>query len=86
MNFKPKVLKYQPEKEIKWLGNLWIPNLFDGKHSLNIKKINNDKILFVQKEEFSGILVRFLSNTLKDTKSGFELMNQALKSRAEKTT
>jgi len=40
--------------------------------------------LFIQKERFSGLLVPILSGMLKDTESGFELMNQALKEEAEK--
>jgi hypothetical protein len=37
MKFKPKILKYEPEKEIRWLGKLWIPKIFDGEHSLKLK-------------------------------------------------
>jgi hypothetical protein len=83
MKFKPKIIKFQEEKEMRWLGKLWIPKIFDGEHSLIIKKISDNKTLFIQKEKFSGILVSFLSNLLKDTKSGFELMNHALKQESE---
>ncbi|MGF7117062.1 SRPBCC family protein [Methanobacterium oryzae] len=83
MKFKPKIIKFQPEKEVRWLGRLWIPKLFDGEHSLIIRKISENKVLFIQKERFYGVLVPILSNLLKDTKSGFELMNQALKQEAE---
>lgn len=84
MKFKPKIIKFQPEQELRWLGKLWIPKLFDGEHGLIIKKINDNKVLFIQKERFSGLLVPILSSMLKDTESGFELMNQALKEEAEK--
>ncbi len=83
MNFKPTVLRCIDKKEIKWLGNLWIPNLFDGEHNLVIKEIDQNNVLFIQKELFNGILVPFFSNMLKNTKSGFEMMNVALKKRAE---
>lgn len=83
MKFKPKILTYDPERELKWLGNLLIPKLFDGEHSLIINKINENKVLFIQKERFSGLFVPFFFGTLKDTESGFERMNQALKEEAE---
>lgn len=79
LRFKPKIVIYKPEEELKWLGSLWIPKLFDGEHSLIIKKIDESKVLFVQKEEFNGLLVPLVSGMLKDTDSGFKLMNQALK-------
>ncbi len=85
IKFKPKILKYDREKEIRWLGKLWIPKLFDGEHSLTIKKLNEDKVLFIQKERFTGLLVPLFTNTLKDTKSGFEMMNEKLKQKAENT-
>ena len=83
MKFRPKILVYDPERELRWLGNFWIPKLFDGEHSLVIKEISENKVLFIQKERFSGLFVPFLSGTLKDTESGFEMMNHALKEEAE---
>ena len=83
MKFKPKILKYDPEKEIKWLGKLWIPKIFDGEHSLIIKKIDENKVLFIQKERFNGLLVSSFTKMLKDTKLGFQMMNQKLKQEAE---
>lgn len=84
IKFKPKILKIDSEKEIRWLGKLLISKIFDGEHSLTIKKIDNSNILFIQKEQFKGLLVPFFTNILIDTKSGFELMNQKLKETAEK--
>ncbi len=84
MKFKPKILSYRPEEELRWLGTLWIPRLFDGEHSLIIQKIDENKVLFIQKEKFKGLFVPLLSRMLKDTESGFNMMNQALKREAEK--
>ena len=83
IRFKPKILSYKPEEELIWLGSLWIPKLFDGEHSLIIKKIDEDSVLFIQKEKFTGLLVPLLSSMLNNTKSGFESMNRALKREAE---
>ncbi|MBU4536301.1 MAG: SRPBCC domain-containing protein [Euryarchaeota archaeon] len=83
IKFKPKILSYKPEEELRWLGALWIPKLFDGEHSLIIEEIDENKILFIQKEKFTGLLVPLVSSMLNDTESGFKNMNRALKREAE---
>jgi len=84
MKFKPEILEYKSEEELRWLGKLLIPGLFDGEHSLSITAKTENKVLFIQKEKFSGLFVPFFSGTLNDTESGFKLMNEALKREAEK--
>lgn len=84
VRFKPKILSYISEEELRWLGNLWIPKLFDGEHSLIIKELDECKVLFIQKEKFNGLFVPLLSGMLKDTELGFKMMNQALKKEALK--
>ncbi len=84
MTFKPTILEYKPEEKLRWLGKLWIPKLFDGEHNFIIKKIDENKVIFIQKENFSGVLVPILSGLLKNTEKGFEMMNRALKEEAEK--
>lgn len=83
MEFKPTLKKVETEKKIQWLGRVWIPKLFDGEHRWIINSIDDNTVLFIQKERFAGILVPFFTKLLKNTKSGFELMNQNLKQRAE---
>lgn len=83
MRFKPKILSHVPEEELRWLGSLWIPKLFDGEHSLIIKKIDENKVLFIQKEKFTGVFVPLLSGMLKNTEYGFRMMNRALKREVE---
>lgn len=83
MEFKPTLKKVEAEKKIQWLGRVWIPKLFDGEHRWIINEIDDNTVLFIQKERFTGIFVPFFSKLLKNTKSGFEMMNQNLKQRAE---
>jgi hypothetical protein len=82
--FRPKVLKAQPPRELRWLGRLLIPGLFDGDHLFSIERLGSGRVRFVQREIFSGLLVSFLIRGL-DAKIrlGFEQMNQALKLRTE---
>ncbi|VVB88316.1 Polyketide cyclase / dehydrase and lipid transport [uncultured archaeon] len=84
MTFQPKVLKAEPARELRWLGHFLIPGLFDGEHIFTIEPLEAGHVRFVQREIFTGILVSLFSRWLsKDTRRGFEEMNQALKSRAE---
>lgn len=87
MKFKPKVITVRPEETFRWLGHLFIPGLFDGEHIFEIEPIEDGYVLFIQREKFHGVLVRFLWHSLNtDTREGFTLMNQALKDRVEGST
>ena len=84
MKFRPTVLKVEPEKELRWLGSLFVPGLFDGEHIFNIEPLSETSVKFVQREQFSGLLVPLFWRSLdKDTRRGFNEMNAALKKRAE---
>jgi hypothetical protein len=83
MTFKPTVLAAEPERELRWLGHLLLPRIFDGEHSFRIEPIGDDRVRFAQAERFTGALVPIFSKTLEQTRRGFEQMNQALKRRAE---
>ncbi len=82
--FHPKILKAQPNCELRWLDRLLIPGLFDGDHFFSIEHLGRNRVRFVQREIFSGLLVSFLTHGLNmNIRLGFEQMNQALKLRAE---
>jgi hypothetical protein len=83
MTFKPTILTAEPERELRWLGRLLVPGLFDGEHRLTIEPLNGGGTRFVQSERFSGLLVGLFAKTLAATQRGFEQMNVALKTRAE---
>ena len=84
MSFQPTVLVAEPNRELRWLGHLWVPGLFDGEHSFRIEPLSDGRVRFVQKEQFRGLLVPLLTRMLDgDTRRGFEEMNRALKLRAE---
>jgi len=85
ITFKPKLLKYDEPKEIRWLGKLFFKGLFDGEHSFQIIDHNNGSCTFLQEEKFNGILVGLFAKKLdKETKSGFIKMNIKLKELAER--
>jgi hypothetical protein len=87
MTFRPTVLKAEPKRELRWLGHLLIRGLFDGEHILTIELLAENRLRFVQREIFTGVLVPLFASGLDtDTRRGFEEMNRALKERAEQST
>lgn len=84
MTFKPIVLKSEPNRELRWLGHLLLPGLFDGEYIFVIEILEANRVRFIQREIFTGLLVPLLSRGLDtDTRRGFEEMNHALNAQAE---
>jgi hypothetical protein len=84
MAFKPRVKAVSPGKELRWLGHLGVPGLFDGEHIFELHPEGPRTTRFVHREEFGGLFVPMFWKTLDtDTREGFKRMNMALKQRAE---
>jgi hypothetical protein len=87
ITFRPKVLTAEPNHQLRWLGHLFVPGLFDGEHSFILQSLEEDRVRFVQSEVFRGLLVPLFARSLENsTLRGFEEMNRALKERAEAVT
>ena len=41
MSFKPTVLEVSPRQELRWLGRVLAPRIFDGEHSFSIEPIGD---------------------------------------------
>jgi hypothetical protein len=83
MRFRPTVLEAEPGRELRWLGRLVAPGVFDGEHRFVIEPTAGGSRL-VQEERFTGILVPLLAKGLRRrTLPAFEQMNEAVKERAE---
>jgi hypothetical protein len=76
MTFRPVVLVTVPKRELRWLGRLLLPGLFDGKHAFRLEQQTQACRLY-HTERFFG------EGLLEATRRGFEAMNAALKARAE---
>jgi hypothetical protein len=83
MQFKPTVLAANRERELRWLGRVLLPGIFDGEHYFLLEPIGSDRTRLTHGEKFSGILVGLFGGTLSATENGFQAMNVALKQRAE---
>ena len=85
MVLSPTVLSAIPESELRWLGKLFIPGLFDGQQCFRLCAATSTTTHFVHEEFFAGLLVPLaMRGRLKaGTVAGFHAMNNAIKARAE---
>jgi hypothetical protein len=79
----PTVLAAEPGRELRWIGHLMIPGVFDGEHRFLIEEAGPSRVRFTQSERFGGILVPLLWKKLRDggTAKGFRAMNEAIAGR-----
>lgn len=86
MIFKPKVLKAEPNKELIWMGRLFVPGIFDGTHGFRIEELGPNQVKFTNYESFKGLFSRMIMKKIHaSTAAGFEQMNQELKAQAEES-
>lgn len=85
MLFKPIITFINEKSELQWVGKLVVQKIYDCQHSFKLKKISNDKTIFINSEKFTGVLEKLIFKFLeKSTREGFERMNHALKEICEK--
>jgi len=79
MTMRPMVLVAEPGHELRWLGRLLLPGLFDGEHRFTIEEREPGRVTFSQDERFRGLLVPFLRKLIEvDTLTTFHTVNEAL--------
>jgi hypothetical protein len=87
ITLRPKELTAEPNHQVRWLGHLFVPGIFDGEHSFVFQSLEEDWVRFFQTEAFRGLLVPLFARSLDNsTLRGFAEMNRALKERAETAT
>src|SRR5450756_1372086 len=64
MTFRPEVIKVEVNRELRWLGHLFVPALFDGEHIFTIEPLGANRVRFVQREIFTGLLVPLFARGL----------------------
>lgn len=83
MNFTPRILNVDENRELRWLGHFIFPGLFDGQHIFELIDNKDNTTTFIQREKFRGILVPLFKKIIEvNTLQGFVLMNNALKIKA----
>lgn len=86
MTFRPTVLAVDPQRELRWIGRLVLPGVFDGEHSFKLSPIEGGATRLVQAERFSGALVPFVRAVVERTVNDFDRLNRALKNYVEADT
>jgi hypothetical protein len=82
MTFRPTVQVAETNRELRWLGRVLVPGIFDGEHAFVIEPLANGCRLR-HEETFKGILVPAFGAMLDDTARSFAALNDALKRRVE---
>lgn len=84
MTFKPTIKRMEVASELRWVGHLGFPGLFDGEHYFKLEQSETGGARLIHGETFSGVLTPLLFPLIKqDTTLGFEKMNAALKKMVE---
>jgi len=82
MNLTPLVTGVSPPRLLAWRGDLWPPGLLRTDHSFQIEALGDDRVRFIQREEFRGKLAEFFDDDAKGhTEDAFRAMDEALAAR-----
>jgi hypothetical protein len=77
--FTPTVQVIEADRELRWLGRVGPGLIFDGQHTFTITPLGPHRVLFTQREDFTGVAVPFYESHLHaDTLPQFRAMNAAL--------
>jgi hypothetical protein len=83
MRFSPTIVAAAPGRILAWEGRVLAPGLFDVHHRFELSPTSGHGTILRQSERFRGVLIPFLTKTLRQTQVAFDIANQALKARAE---
>ena len=81
IDMRPKVMACDAPRELRWLGHLFVPGVFDGEHIFTIDEAGPGRVRLMQAERFRGLLVFAMRKKL--TNDGglarsFAAMNKAV--------
>ena len=83
LNVSPRVVAFEPGRELAWRGGLPVPGIFDAEHSMRVEPLGAKRAHFVQRERYSGLLAPLLAGAVAARVTrGF---SAALKARVERS-
>lgn len=86
LTVRPRLTLVTPARDWRWTAHALAPGLLEGEHALSLKPRGDAGCRLIQTVQFSGELAPLFLPTLTDAaRTGFDAMNSALKSRAERT-
>jgi hypothetical protein len=81
--FHARILERDEGHALRWRGHVLSRWLACGDHRFTIEPLGDDRVRFVQRETFSGLLPWLARRRLaREVLHGFDLMNRALAARA----
>ena len=85
MRFRPTVTRVEHGRDLRWLGHLLRPGVFDGEHRFVLEPLDGgNRTALTHAEVFTGVLSPLAGRVVRaGTQCGFEAMNVALKRRVE---
>jgi hypothetical protein len=84
-NFNCLVTRVEPKREFAWKFHVILPILFTGEHIFRIEPIDEQRVKFIDREIFTGLLLPLQAKELETSaKDGMLAMGEALKAVAEK--
>ncbi len=84
MKIRPRLISVVEPAEIRWIGHLLVPGLFDGDHRFLLIPIEPTRTRLVQEETFRGALAPVFGGWIgAGARRGFAAMNQSAKTRLE---
>ena len=82
--FRPKLLVVEPVRELRWQGQPGFPLFFESEHTFTIEPAPKGGCRLTHDMLFFGLLVPLVKRRIARSVEGpFNLMNRALKERAE---
>jgi hypothetical protein len=83
--FQPKVLHVAENQGFSWIGRLFLPGIFDGKHEFRLEALGPNRVKLIEKETFRGLLsILLLKQIGEQTLQAWQAAHQALKARVER--
>ncbi len=84
VSFKAKLIQSIENEALRWKGKLLCSGLLDGEHIFELKRIDDEITMFVQREIYSGMLTPIFCWLMCDgNRKGFQEMNLQMKRIAE---
>lgn len=84
MRIAVRVTKLRPGHELRWVGALPLPGMFEGEHYFLIAERGNGTVHFTQGERYAGLLEPAFREVMEAVnRCGYDAMNLALKHHVE---
>lgn len=76
-----RMTEYDPPRRLEWVGTLFAPFVFRGRHAFELQPLEDDRTRLVDHEDLTGIVSRVLD--MGSFHADYEAVGEALKERVE---